>query len=121
MHKERVIVVAPGRASYIRDSSNYLKNSSEKKFINLINDINKKRAINKEINILDLDRSSFRTKLHMIGKNAGPLTYACSLSDYFCIDKDRYEIVAILGNSMGWYSALAMSGSISFIDGNDLI
>ena len=121
MHKERVIVVAPGRASYIRDSSNYLKNSSEKKFINLINDINKKRDINKEINILDLDRSSFRTKLHMIGKNAGPLTYACSLSDYFCIDKDRYEIVAILGNSMGWYSALALSGSISFIDGNDLI
>ena len=63
MHKERVIVVAPGRASYIRDSRNYLKNSSEKKFINLINDINKKRAINKEINILDLDRSSFRTKI----------------------------------------------------------
>ena len=102
MHKERVIVVAPGRASYIRDSSNYLKNSSEKKFINLINDINKKRDIKKEINILDLDRSSFRTKLHMIGKNAAPLTYACSLADYFCIDKDRYEIVAILGNSMGW-------------------
>ena len=42
MPKKRVIVVAPGRASYTRDSSNYLKNSSEKRFINLINDINKK-------------------------------------------------------------------------------
>ena len=37
------------------------------------------------------------------------------------IKVDQGEIVAILGNSMGWYSALAMSGSISFIDGNDLI
>ena len=121
MNKKRVIVVAPGRASYDRESSNYLKNSLEKTFTKLLNDISIKRDINKEINIHDLDRSPFRTKLHMIGKNAGPLTYACSLSDYFCIDKDRFEIVAILGNSMGWYSALAMSGSISYIDGNDLI
>ena len=121
MHKKRVIVVAPGRASYDRESSNYLKNSSEKTFTKLLNDISIKRDINDEINIHDLDRSPFRTKIHMIGKNAGPLTYACSLSDYFCIDKDRFEIVAILGNSMGWYSALAMSGSISYIDGNDLI
>ena len=121
MHKKRVIVVAPGRASYDRESSNYLENSSEKTFTKLLNDISIKRDIDKEINILDLDRSPFRTKIHMIGKNAGPLTYACSLSDYFCIDKDRFEIVAILGNSMGWYSALAMSGSISYIDGNDLI
>ena len=37
------------------------------------------------------------------------------------INVDQGEIVAILGNSMGWYSALAMSGSISYNDGNDLI
>ena len=50
MHKERVIVVAPGRASYIRDSSNYLKNSSEKE-LNLLTPIleNKSKTLMKAI------------------------------------------------------------------------
>ena len=37
------------------------------------------------------------------------------------IDKDSYEIVAITGNSMGWYTALALGGAVSFHDGYHLI
>ncbi len=49
----------------------------------------------------------------MAGEHASPLIYACSLSDFLSIDHSKYEIVAITGNSMGWYIALALGGAMT--------
>ena len=55
----------------------------------------------------------------LLGKAAPGI--ASTLNDFLSIDKASYEIVAITGNSMGWYTALALGGAISLHDGYHLI
>ncbi|WP_104201635.1 ACP S-malonyltransferase [Billgrantia saliphila] len=54
----------------------------------------------------------FRQSLHGRGEHASPLIYACAWADLLAIDRERYEIAAVTGNSMGWYIALAASGAL---------
>lgn len=120
MNKKRIVVVCPGRGSYSRDTSNYLKDI-DSSLVSMIEDQDQLRVSKKLKGILELDKSSFRSKVHMTGENASPLIYSCSLKDYDAINKDKYDIVAICGNSMGWYITLALGGAISYKDGFELI
>ena len=47
------------------------------------------------------------------GDIASPLIFAASYADFLAIDRDRFEIAAVTGNSMGWYTALACGGAAS--------
>ena len=111
MPREKIIVICPGRGSYSRETSGYLK-----KYLNPslpeINFIEKRRKIKNQLSPLELDSLPFRAKVHMVGENASALIYACSLMDFTSIDREKYEIIAIAGNSMGWYTALALSGAV---------
>ena len=120
MHKKRVVIICPGRGSYTRDTSNYLRDLSPEINKQLI-DFDKKRVAENLPKISDLDKNNFRAKTHMTGENASPLIYTCSINDFMLIDKDRYDVVAVCGNSMGWYIALALGGVISYDRGYDLI
>ena len=113
MPKERLVVICPGRGSYTRESSGYLKS-----YKNIANEEiswmnNQRKALNLPT-LNDLDSNTFKSKTHMIGVNASPLIYACSYVDFLSIDKSKYEIVAITGNSMGWYTTLGLSGVLTF-------
>ena len=44
------------------------------------------------------------------GDNASGLIYACAYADFLSINRDKFDVVAVTGNSMGWYIALACSG-----------
>ena len=57
----------------------------------------------------------------MAGENASLLTFACSLADAAELDRSRYEIVGVVGNSMGFYTALVLSGALSLQDGIELV
>ena len=120
MAKKRVIVVCPGRGSYTRETSNYLS-GLKPDISNHIISFDKKRESENLTKISALDKNNFRSKIHMAGENASPLIYACSVKDFMLIDKTKYDIVAICGNSMGWYIALALGGAITFDKGYDLI
>ena len=120
MAKKRVIVVCPGRGSYTRETSNYLS-GLKPDISNHIISFDKKRKSENLTKISELDKKNFRSKIHMTGENASPLIYACSVKDFMLIDKTKYDIVAICGNSMGWYIALALGGAITFDKGYDLI
>ena len=120
MAKKRVIVVCPGRGSYTRETSNYLSGLKPDISNHIIN-FDKKRESENLTKISELDKNNFRSKIHMTGENASPLIYACSVKDFMLIDKTKYDIVAICGNSMGWYIALALGGAIAFDKGYDLI
>ena len=112
MAKERIVVICPGRGAYNRETSGYLASfgASAK---NQIAYMDEKRELAGELTISDLDSMQFRAKIHMAGEHASPLIYACSLADFLSIDQNKYEVVAITGNSMGWYSALALSGALT--------
>ena len=120
MAKKRVVVVCPGRGSYTRETSDYLS-GLKPDISNYIINFDKKREAENLKKISELDKNNFRSKIHMAGENASPLIYACSIKDFMLIDKSKYDIVAICGNSMGWYIALALGGAIAFDKGYDVI
>jgi len=120
MTKKRVIVICPGRGSYTRETSNYLSDLSSE-VSNHLKDIDNKRVAKNFPKISALDKENFRAKTHMTGENASPLIYGCSINDFMLINKDKYEVVAICGNSMGWYIAMALGGAISYDIGYELI
>ena len=112
MAKERIVVICPGRGSYSRETSGYLKEFKHSG-INEVEWMDQNRTRGGLPSITDLDSKPFKSNLHMRGEHAAPLIYACSLVDFISIDQDKYEIVAITGNSMGWYIALALGGALS--------
>ena len=120
MVKERIVVICPGRGTYTRDTSGYLAafGASAKNQIAYMDD---QRKLVGNSTLTELDSKPFRAKIHLSGEHASPLIYACSLSDFLSIDQVKYEIVAITGNSMGWYSALALSGALTHENAYSLI
>ena len=110
--KERVVVVAPGRGSYNKDELGYLSRHHQDK-ADFIQAIDAYRRHHQQVKVSELDgKSKYSFKLHTPGENASALIYACAMADFMEIDQDKYDVVAITGNSMGWYIALACSGAL---------
>ena len=113
MNRERIVIICPGRGSYTRDTQGYLN-----KYIQ--SSSNKIQYMDDERNnaglptLTEIDSQKFKASIHMKGEHASTLIYACSLVDYYSIDQSKYKIVAILGNSMGWYSTLSFSKSLHY-------
>ena len=120
MNKKRIIIVCPGRGSYTRESSGYLK-----KYGKLISEhvmwMDKMREREDLLSLTLLDDKPFQSKTHMTGENASALIFACSLSDFSFINQSKYEIVSVIGNSMGWYTSLVLGNALSIEDGYELI
>ncbi|AQS39706.1 (acyl-carrier-protein) S-malonyltransferase [Shewanella psychrophila] len=110
--RERVVVVAPGRGCYNKDELGYLKrfHSDKQAFIA---GIDQYREDLKQTGIAKIDGAAkYSFKQHTPGENASALIYACSVCDFMDIDTERYEVVAVTGNSMGWYIALACASAL---------
>ncbi len=111
--KERVVVICPGRGTYNKEELGYLKRWHADK-TELFDGMDQYRETVGQPKIQQLDAMErYSLKLHSPGENASALIYACAYADYLSIDRDRYEVVAVTGNSMGWYIALACAGALS--------
>ena len=120
MDKKRIIVVCPGRGTYTRETSGYL--SKYGKFRkDQISWMDKQRENEGLKSLSSLDLKPFQSKIHMAGENASTLIFACSISDFSFIDQKKYEVVSIIGNSMGWYTTLVLGNVLSIKQGYDLI
>src|SRR6185312_14149386 len=87
-----------------------------------IADIDDRRAALGEPTITELDSdTTFKPGVHTKGEHASSLIYACSHIDFTAINRDKYDIVAVTGNSMGWYLALAYGGSLDWAGGFDVV
>ncbi len=112
--KKRIVVICPGRGSYTKETLNYLGQNA-RHVRDFIKDLDQRRAEIGEPTITELDSlEAFKTALHTKGEHASPLIYACAYADFMAIDKNKFEVVAITGNSMGWYLALAMAGALDW-------
>ncbi|MDB0034786.1 ACP S-malonyltransferase [bacterium] len=110
--KERVLVVAPGRGCYNKDELGYLQTYHQDK-IALVDGIDAYREGQGQTSIKQLDGAGkYSFKRHTAGENASALIYACAMADFMDIDTEKYDIVAVTGNSMGWYIALACTGAV---------
>ena len=110
--KQRVVVICPGRGTYNKDELGYFHRFHADKG-NILSVIDQHRSEKGQVTVSELDQMlAYNMRLHTSGENASSLIYACSLADFQAIDRDAYEIVAVTGNSMGWYIALAVAGAL---------
>ncbi len=121
MNKETAFIICPGRGSYQADELGYLKKHHQDKteFFAMLDGIRNERN-QKPITTLDCAKR-FTLSGHTNGENASLLIYACALADFMTINRDRYDIVAVAGNSMGWYLSLACAGALSIENGARLV
>ncbi len=107
--KERVVVICPGRGTYTKETLGYLK-KYRPQFNEFIHVLDEKRLALGAPTLTELDEEPvFKPQLHTKGEHASPLIYACSYADFMNLDPERYEVVAVTGDSMGWYIALAVA------------
>lgn len=111
--KKRAVVICPGRGTYNKEDLGYLQRLHPDK-TDLVKIIDAYRNEKRQISVHDLDTAEqFSMRSHTAGENASALIYACAISDFQSINEDEYEVVAVTGNSMGWYIALAAAGALN--------
>lgn len=111
---KRVILICPGRGSYTRECLGTLAQTPSVAVADQF------RASLGRPGPTELDRAAnYQSRLHVAGENASILTAACSLAD-----RDQLgavEVAAVVGNSMGWYTALTVAGALPLPAGLRLI
>ena len=121
MTRRSAVVICPGRGTYNAAELGYLaRNHADKpEFIEMIDNIRREQG---QVLISELDNADrFSPSKHGSGDNASLLIYACAMADFMAIDRDKYEIVGVTGNSMGWYLSLAAGGALSLEQGGRLV
>jgi acyl transferase domain-containing protein len=119
--KKRALVVCPGRGTYNAAELGYLQTHHAARS-DVIATVDAARVAKGQVPILQLDSATkYTPSEHMTGDNASPLIYACAMADFAAIDRDRFDIVAVTGNSMGWYLALACAGILDLAGGARLV
>jgi len=119
--KQTALVICPGRGTYTAQELGYLKRYGAR-FQDKLAVLDQARRGAGKMPLSELDGAAqYALGTHTVGENAAALIYACSLVDYLSINPDKYEVVAIMGNSMGWYTALGLSGALGFKDAFRLV
>jgi len=119
--KQTALVICPGRGVYNKTELGYYARHHANK-TELLSSFDAMRLSKAQIKISDLDGADkFSVSKFTRGDNASGLIYACSYADFLAIDKDTYDIVAVTGNSMGWYTALACGGALTAQAGFDVV
>ena len=119
--KEKLLVICPGRGTYNATELGYLKRYHASRG-DLVARLDMYRESQGQQTVAELDDAEkYSPSLHMPGDNASLLIYACALADFAAIDRERFDVVAVTGNSMGWYLALACAGVLDFDAGARLV
>lgn len=118
----RTLVVCPGRGSYGRGSLGWLAGRGEgAREVVAACDAARADAGRPTVSALD-GEASFRASRHLAGEHASLLTFACSLADLADLrEAGDDELVAVTGNSMGWYTALVAAGALPLEHGIRLV
>ena len=114
--KATAVVICPGRGTYNAAELGYLGKHFPD--AGLLARFDALRTTDGQETLSDLDGAErFALAKHTRGDNASGLIYAASLGDFLSIDRTAIDIVAVTGNSMGWYTALACGGALTAEDG----
>jgi acyl transferase domain-containing protein len=118
---EAALVVCPGRGTYGKAELGYLKrfHSDKGELIAAFDGLRSERG---QPTLSELDGADrFSPALHTRGDIASPLIFAASYADFLALDRSRFDVAAVTGNSMGWYTALAVAGAVGAEQGFRII
>ncbi|WP_170601517.1 ACP S-malonyltransferase [Ruegeria arenilitoris] len=106
------VVICPGRGTYNKPELGYLHRHHSNR-MELFREFDAIRAETGQEAVTALDGAQrFSVSKYSRGDMASPLIYAAALADAQALSED-IEVVAVTGNSMGWYIALAAAGALS--------
>lgn len=110
--RTKALVVCPGRGVYNKPELGYFaRHHAERGW--LLDLIDEERARQGQATVRSLDAGeTFSHIVYSRGDNAASLIFACSYADFLAIDRERFDIVGVTGNSMGWYTALACAEAL---------
>ena len=112
----RAALFCPGRGSYTERSLRSLPR--EHAWVSSADALRAEMGLQ---SLSELDRADrFQPSLHLLAANVSPLIYLVSMIDAETA-RAEHEIVCVGGNSLGWYTALAVGGALSFEDGFRLV
>ena len=125
MGEKTAVVLCPGRGSYTADDLGYLaQEAPEEVRARLGTAIDRSdglRTARGDLTIREMDGArKFKSDL-LRGENAAGLIFACTSFDALRLDRSDLDIIAVGGNSLGWYSALFVSGVFDLDDAFDLV
>jgi len=113
---QRAVLACPGRGSYAAASLNSLK--ADHPWVVRAEQLRAGYGLEP---LLDLDRAErFDPARHLQPIHASPLIFLVSMLDAETAAAD-YRITAAIGNSLGWYTALAVVGALPFEDAFRLV
>lgn len=114
--RPRAVLVCPGRGAYTSTSLGSLPAGHP-----LVERAEALRAEGGLDSLRALDAADrFDPAVHLRPANAAPLIWLVSLLDCERAVAD-YRMVAVIGNSLGWYTALTVTGALEFDDGFRLV
>lgn len=106
------VVICPGRGTYNKPELGYLHRHHAHQ-TEMFHGFDAIRAEAGQEAVTALDSAArYTVSKYSKGDIASPLIYAASLADSQTL-ADEIEVVAVTGNSMGWYIALAAAGALS--------
>jgi len=121
--KKTALVVCPGRGTYNKPELGSITNNANSDSIkHFISQVDHVRAQLQRPTLTELDQAPlFKSSLHQHPDNAATLIYGAGVADFMAIDREQFDVVAITGNSMGWYTALACAGCWDIDTGTRLV
>lgn len=121
MSRKSAVVICPGRGTYNRTELGYFAkyHAHQNALLDLFDAARNEKN---QAAISELDgATSYSSQLLTRGDNASPLIYACAYADFLSIDRDVYDIVAVTGNSMGWYIAQSCANALDASAGFNVV
>ncbi len=111
------VLICPGRGTYTKTELGSLARFPDP---DLLAHFDARRTALGQDTLTALDSAStYSVARHTRGDNASALIYAATFGDYLALR--GVKVVAVTGNSMGWYSALACAGALTPQNGFDLV
>jgi malonyl CoA-acyl carrier protein transacylase len=113
---KRAAILCPGRGSYTEKTLASLP--LDHAWVRRADELRRERGLP---SLAALDRAArFDPATHLAPANAAGLIWLVSMLDAASAATE-HDVVCVAGNSMGWYTALAVAGALEFDDGFRLV
>ena len=122
MSKPTAVLFCPGRGSYTKAELGFVgRNVRPGPVTQALAASDAARAQTGRPTLTEIDGAArFRPSQHLDGENAAELIYFGTMAHVEQL-RERYDILAVAGNSLGWYTALPASGALDVTSGWRLV
>ncbi|MCF8521195.1 MAG: ACP S-malonyltransferase, partial [Rhodobacteraceae bacterium] len=116
MTRKTAVIICPGRGTYnVTELGSLTRHFPDAALLARLDAL---RQAEGQETLTALDGAAkFSLALHSRGDNASGLIFAATYGDFLSVDPEKIDVVAVTGNSMGWYSALACAGAATAENG----